>query len=93
MPLSQLKDWVSEIASLTKPDQIIWCDGSANELESIQALLMRNGTIEPLNQELRPNSFITRTDPRDVARVEERTFICSEQESDAGQPTTGWNQV
>lgn len=89
MPLSQLKDWVSEIASLTKPDQIQWCDGSANELESIQALLIRNGTIEALNPELRPNSFITRTDPRDVARVEERTFICSEQESDAG-PTNNW---
>ena len=89
MPLSQLKDWVSEIASLTKPDQIQWCDGSANELEAIQALLIRNGTIEPLNPVLRPNSFITRTDPRDVARVEERTFICSEQESDAG-PTNNW---
>ena len=89
MPLSQLKDWVGEIASLTKPEQIVWCDGSGNELESIQALLMRNGTIEPLNQKLRPNSFITRTDPRDVARVEERTFICSEQESDAG-PTNNW---
>ena len=89
MPLSQLKDWVGEIASLTKPEQIVWCDGSGNELESIQALLMRNGTIEPLNQNLRPNSFITRTDPRDVARVEERTFICSEQESDAG-PTNNW---
>jgi len=89
MPLSQLKDWVSEIAALTRPAQIVWCDGSGNELESIQALLMRNGTIEPLNQNLRPNSFITRTDPRDVARVEERTFICSEQESDAG-PTNNW---
>lgn len=89
MPLSQLKDWVSEIATLTRPDQIVWCDGSANELESIQALLIRNGTIAPLNPKLRPNSFITRTDPRDVARVEERTFICSEQESDAG-PTNNW---
>lgn len=89
MPLSKLKDWVGEVAALTKPDQIVWCDGSANELESIQALLMRNGTIEPLNPMLRPNSFITRTDPRDVARVEERTFICSEQESDAG-PTNNW---
>jgi phosphoenolpyruvate carboxykinase (GTP) len=89
MPLSELKDWVSQIAALTRPDQIQWCDGSANELESIHALLIRNGTIEALNQELRPNSFIARTDPRDVARVEERTFICSEQESDAG-PTNNW---
>jgi phosphoenolpyruvate carboxykinase (GTP) len=89
MPLSELKDWVSQIAALTRPDQIHWCDGSGNELESIHALLVRNGTIEPLNQDLRPNSFIARTDPRDVARVEERTFICSEQESDAG-PTNNW---
>ena len=89
MPLSELKEWVSQIATLTKPDQIQWCDGSANELESIQALLIRQGTIEALNQQTRPNSFIARTDPRDVARVEERTFICSEQESDAG-PTNNW---
>ena len=89
MPLSELKDWVSQIAALTRPDQIHWCDGSGNELESIHALLVRNGTIEPLSQDLRPNSFIARTDPRDVARVEERTFICSEQESDAG-PTNNW---
>jgi phosphoenolpyruvate carboxykinase (GTP) len=89
MPLSELKDWVSQIAALTRPDQIHWCDGSGNELESIHALLVRNGTIETLNQDLRPNSFIARTDPRDVARVEERTFICSEQESDAG-PTNNW---
>ena len=89
MSIAELKEWVAQIASLTRPDQIQWCDGSANELESIQALLVRNGTIEALNQELRPNSFIARTDPRDVARVEERTFICSEQESDAG-PTNNW---
>ena len=89
MPLSELKDWVSEVAALTKPDQIQWCDGSGNELEAIQELLIRNGTIERLNPALRPNSFIARTDPRDVARVEERTFICSEQEADAG-PTNNW---
>ena len=89
MPLSELKEWVGQIAALTRPDQIQWCDGSGNELESIRALLVRNGTIEALNQDLRPNSFIARTDPRDVARVEERTFICSEQESDAG-PTNNW---
>ncbi len=89
MPLSELKEWVSQIATLTKPDQIQWCDGSGNELESIQALLVRQGTIEALNPKTRPNSFIARTDPRDVARVEERTFICSEQEADAG-PTNNW---
>ena len=89
MPLSELKDWVSQIATLTRPDHIHWCDGSGNELEVIQALLVKNGTIEALNPAIRPNSFIARTDPRDVARVEERTFICSEQESDAG-PTNNW---
>lgn len=89
MPLAALKDWVSQIATLTRPDQIYWCDGSSNELEIIQALLVKNGTVEALNQDLRPNSFIARTDPRDVARVEERTFICSESESDAG-PTNNW---
>jgi phosphoenolpyruvate carboxykinase (GTP) len=89
LSIAELKEWVASIAALTKPEQIQWCDGSANELESVQALLVRNGTIEPLNPELRPNSFVARTDPRDVARVEERTFICSEQESDAG-PTNNW---
>lgn len=89
MPQENLKEWVAGIAALTRPDAIKWCDGTENELESIHALLMRNGTIEKLNPALRPNSFIARTDPRDVARVEERTFICSEQESDAG-PTNNW---
>jgi phosphoenolpyruvate carboxykinase (GTP) len=92
LSIAELKEWVASIAALTKPEQIQWCDGSANELESVQALLVRNRTIEPLNPELRPNSFVARTDPRDVARVEERTFICSEQESDAG-PTNNWMEA
>ena len=65
MSISDLKEWVAQIASLTKPDQIQWCDGSANELESIQALLVRNGTIKALNPELRPNSFIALDHPQD----------------------------
>jgi len=89
MPLVELKEWVAQIATLTRPDSIKWCDGSENELEAIYALLLRQGTIQQLNPELRPNSYIARTDPRDVARVEERTFICSENESDAG-PTNNW---
>ena len=89
MPLAELKEWVAQIATLTRPDSIKWCDGSENELEAIYALLLRQGTIQQLNPELRPNSYIARTDPRDVARVEERTFICSENESDAG-PTNNW---
>jgi len=89
LPLAELKEWVAQIATLTRPDSIKWCDGSENELEAIYALLLRQGTIQQLNPELRPNSYIARTDPRDVARVEERTFICSENESDAG-PTNNW---
>ena len=89
MPLAELKEWVAQIATLTRPDSIKWCDGSENELEAIYALLLRQGTIQQLNPKLRPNSYIARTDPRDVARVEERTFICSENESDAG-PTNNW---
>lgn len=89
MPLTALKEWVADIASLTRPDHIHWCDGSENELETIHAKLVRQGTITKLNSELRPNSYIARTDPRDVSRVEERTFICSENEADAG-PTNNW---
>ena len=89
MSLVELKNWVGEVASLTKPDSVHWCDGSANELESINHLLVRNGTFIKLNPELRPESYLARTDPRDVARVEERTFICSESEQDAG-PTNNW---
>ena len=89
MSLNQLKEWVSEIAALTKPDQIYWCDGSGNEQESIKHLLVKQGTLIPLNEKLRPDSYLARTDVRDVARVEERTFICSENESDAG-PTNNW---
>ena len=89
MYTKNLKEWVAEIATLARPDQIQWCDGSGAELESIKALLVRKGTIVPLNEDLRPDSFLARTDPRDVARVEQRTFICSEQESDAG-PTNNW---
>ena len=89
MAVTSVNDWVEQIAALTEPDSIEWCDGSAQEFESIKNLLVANGSLIPLNPKLRPDSFLSRTDPRDVARVEEKTFICSELEVDAG-PTNNW---
>ena len=89
MAVIGVKDWVDQIAALTNPDSIKWCDGSAQEFESIKNLLVASGSLIPLNPKLRPDSFLSRTDPRDVARVEEKTFICSELEVDAG-PTNNW---
>jgi len=80
---------VAETAALTKPDNIVWCNGSPEEWRQLTEQLVANGTFIRLNENLRPNSYLARTDPGDVARVEERTFICSELESDAG-PTNNW---
>ncbi|WP_026128703.1 phosphoenolpyruvate carboxykinase (GTP) [Nocardiopsis halophila] len=85
----ELITWVDEIAELTKPDEIVWCDGSDAEWERLTGLLVEKGTFVRLNPELRPDSFYCRSDPSDVARVEDRTFICSEREQDAG-PTNNW---
>ncbi len=86
---AKLLAWVREVAELTQPDEVQWCDGSEQEWERLTALLVRNGTFTKLDDTKRPNSFYAASDPTDVARVEDRTFICSEQEQDAG-PTNNW---
>src|SRR5919107_2021985 len=88
---SGLSRWVDEAVSLCEPDAVHWCDGSAEEYDKLCRLLVDAGAFERLSDAKRPSSYLARSEPGDVARVEDRTFICSRTEDEAG-PTNNWRE-
>ena len=87
--LSALNDWVAEVAALTRPDAIHWCDGSEGEYQALLEAMLADGTLLPLNQDTHPGCYLHRSDPDDVARVEHLTFVCTSERDDAG-PNNHW---